>query len=125
MTYWVVGAMFDGSEDNLDSFIRRGYWYCWDPRHNAAVPAEVESRFPQQVQVDDRIAVKRMLGRGATEIEVRALGIVSDVDHDEWRIYVRWVLTNLARRVPLHGCAGSIHGPFDARDGWVREVFQL
>lgn len=124
MTYWVVGAMFGGSEDNLDLFIRRGYWYCWDPRHNTAIPTEVESRFPQ-VQVDDRIAVKRMLGRGETEIEVRALGIVTDVDHDEWRIYVRWVLTNLIRRVPLHGCAGSIHGPFDANDAWVREVFQL
>src|SRR6266496_983505 len=109
MAYWVVGAMFGGSEDNLKSFIRRGYWYCWDPRHSTVIPSEVESRFPQ-IQVDDRIAVKRMLSRGATEIEIRALGIVTDIDHDEWRIYVRWVLGDLTRRVPIHGCAGSIHG---------------
>jgi len=124
MAYWVVGAMFGGSEDNLESFLLRGYWYCWDPRHNADIPSEVESRFPQ-IQVGDRIAVKRMLGRGATEIEIRALGLVTDVDHDEWRIYVRWVIHDLARRVPLHGAAGSIHGPFDADDPWVRQVFQL
>lgn len=29
--YWLVGAMFGGSDDNLDTFIKRGYWYCWDP----------------------------------------------------------------------------------------------
>jgi hypothetical protein len=88
MAYWVVGAMFGGTEDQLDSFIRRGYWYCWDPQKNVSIPAEIQNRFPQ-VRIDDRIAVKRMSGRGATEIEIKALGIVNDVDYDEWRIYVR------------------------------------
>jgi len=116
--------MFGGKDDKLDELIRRGCWYCWDPWYNMKIPAEVENRFPQ-VQVGDRIAVKRMLGQGATEIEIRALGIVTDVDQEEWRIYVRWVMNNLNRRVSLHGCAGSIHGPFEASDSWVREIFQL
>jgi hypothetical protein len=124
MTYWVVGAMFGGTEDQLDSFILRGYWYCWDPKKNTSIPSEVQSRFPQ-IKVNDRIAVKRMLGRGAKEIEIRALGIVKDVDYNEWRIYVKWVLTDLNKIVPIHGCAGSLHGPFDQQDIWVREVFQL
>jgi hypothetical protein len=122
--YWVVGAMFGGNEDYLPVFLRRGYWYCWDPRHNIDIPSEVETRFPQ-IRTGDRIAVKRMLGRGSSEIEIRALGIVTDVDPAEWRVYVNWVVTGLARRVPIHGCAGSLHGPFQADDGWTREVFQL
>jgi len=78
-----------------------------------------------QIKKGDRIAVKRMLGRGAREIEIRALGLVTDVDKDEWRVYVNWLLVDLKRRVPLHGCGGSIHGPFSAEDEWVRQVFQL
>lgn len=35
MKYWVVGAMFGGSDDAFDSFMKRGYWYCWDPRANS------------------------------------------------------------------------------------------
>ncbi|MBU3055801.1 hypothetical protein [Pseudomonas indica] len=124
MQYWVVGAMFGGNEDNLATFIRRGYWYCWDPRRNQEIPQSVASRFPQ-IQIGDRIAAKRLLGAGSKEIEIRALGIVTDVDCNEWRVYVNWVVPVLARRVPLHGCAGSLHGPYEESDGWVREVFQL
>jgi hypothetical protein len=123
MPYWVVGAMFGGTDDQLQNFIRRGYWYCWDPRHGE-VPAAVQSLFPQ-IRVGDRIAVKRLLGKGASDIEIRALGIVRDVDLDEWRIYVNWLVSDLARRVPMHGCAGSIHGPYEADENWTRQVFQI
>jgi hypothetical protein len=124
MQYWVVGAMFGGSEDQLDTFVRRGYWYCWDPRRNAEIPDAVKTRFPQ-MRIGDRIAVKRLLGTGSKEIEIRALGIVKDVDAAEWRIYVTWIVSDLSRRVPLHGCAGSLHGPFESDDEWTRQVFQL
>jgi hypothetical protein len=66
-----------------------------------------------------------MLGRGPKEIEIRALGIVTNVDHDEWRVYVNWVVVGLKRKVPLHGCGGSIHGPYSAKHEWVRQVFHL
>lgn len=123
MSYWVVGAMFGGRDDQLENFILRGYWYCWDPR-DGEVPATVRTLFPQ-IQRDDRIAVKRLLGRGSSEIEIRALGIITDVDLREWRVYVNWLVPNLARRVPLHGAAASLHGPFQANDNWIREVFQI
>jgi len=29
--YWLVGAMFGGKHDALEMFLRRGYWYCWEP----------------------------------------------------------------------------------------------
>jgi hypothetical protein len=124
MNYWVVGAMFGGTDDQYATFMRRGYWYCWDPRRNDEIPADVQSRFAQ-IQQGDRIAVKRLLGRGATDMEVRAIGVVKDIDQGEWRVYVNWLLTDLTRKAPLHGCAASIHGPFQADDEWVRQVFQL
>lgn len=123
MSYWVVGAMFGGHEDQYDRFIRRGYWYCWEPGQSN-IPAETHSRF-EQIRTGDRIAIKRLLGRGSTEIEIRALGVVTDVDLDEWRVYVDWISQGLARRVPLHGCAGSIHGPFEHGDDWINAVFCL
>lgn len=124
MKYWVVGAMFGGTKDQYDTFLRRRYWYCWDPKTTEKIPSDVKARFPQ-IRRGDRIAVKRLLGRGATDMEIRALGIVTDVDVREWRVYVDWVLPRLTRRIPLHGCAGSLHGPFPADDDWTRQVFQL
>jgi len=66
-----------------------------------------------------------MLGQGATEVEVRAIGIVTDVDLEEWRVCVRWVLTDLTRRVPFHGWGRAIHGPYPENHEWVPQVFQL
>ncbi|WP_313057766.1 hypothetical protein [Stutzerimonas nitrititolerans] len=115
--YWIVGAMFGGCRDQLDTFIKRGYWYCWDP-HKARdneIPEQTIALF-KQIQRGDRLAVKKMLGRGSPSMEVRALGIVTDIDQDEWRIYVDWLVPNMSRLVPIRGCMGSIHGPFDGAD---------
>ena len=68
---WRLGGKVEPAE-------RRGYWFCWDPRRNDVIPSDVQNRF-SQIQPGDRIAVKRMLGRGATDMEVRAIGIVTDV----------------------------------------------
>lgn len=128
--YWVVGAMWGGSEDVLDTFITRGYWYCWDIGEASTAESDVgnsvsaqRERF-LQIKSGDRIAVKKMLGRGSTEIELRALGIVKEVDSKEWRAYVNWITDgSFSRRVPIKGCAASVHGPFNFSDPWTREVF--
>src|SRR5687768_10938294 len=96
MQYWVVGAMFGGSEDQLPLFLRRGYWYCWDPKENVDLPSAVSGRFPL-IRIGDRIAVKKMLGIGSNEIEIRSIGIVTDVDQKEWRVYVNWLVPELDR----------------------------
>ncbi len=128
--YWVVGAMWGGTDDVLDQFIRRGYWYCWDIGEESDATnttgnsvATQRERF-RQIKRGDRIAVKRMLGQGAQDMEVRALGIVRDVDFKEWRVYVRWVTRKgFKHAVPLHGCTAAVHGPYAASDPWVHEVF--
>lgn len=128
--YWVVGAMWGGTDDVLQQFIRRGYWYCWDigdtPDSDSTSGNSVTTqreRF-REIKRGDRIAVKKMLGRGASEMEVRAIGIVKDVDHKEWRVYVKWLTTkSFSRIVPLKGCTASVHGPFEFADDWTKEVF--
>lgn len=120
--YWVVGAMWEGGqEDRMDSFLRRGYWELGWKEPDA--PEQTSRR--DQIQSGDRIAVKKMLGKGSSEIEIRALGLVREVAADDKRIYVDWILTDLSRRVSSRGCFASIHGPFPAADDWTREVFQL
>jgi hypothetical protein len=128
--YWVVGAMWGGSEDVLSTFLKRGYWYCWDPKvasdSNSDAGNSVKAQRERflKIQEGDRIAVKKMLGQGATEIEIRALGIVKAVDTEEWRAYVAWITDEtFSRKVPIKGCTASVHGPFQNTDAWVREVF--
>jgi hypothetical protein len=121
MSYWVVGAMFGGHEDQLETFVRRGYWFLgWD---DAEQPAQTALR--DRIESNDRIAIKRMLGRGAQDIEIRALGIVREIDPVDRRIYIHWAVSELQRQVPAHGCFASIHGPFSPADEWTRLVFQL
>ena len=128
--YWVVGAMWGGTDDVLDTFLSRGYWYCWEKGDSSVADSDAgnsvstqRERFTQ-IKAKDRIAIKRMLGRGATEIEIRALGIVKEVDQKEWRVYVEWITPRgFSRKVPIKGCAASVHGPFEFSDPWVREVF--
>jgi hypothetical protein len=121
MKYWVVGATWGSENDQTELFLRRGYWQLgWDDED---APDQANRR--DQIKVDDRIAIKRMLGQGAIEIEIRAIGVVIDIDGDDKTIYIKWILTNLKRRVLSKGCFKSIHGPFTADDNWTNEVFRL
>ena len=121
MSYWVVGAMWGGHDDQLDTFVRRGYWFLGYTEEEQ----QAQNQRRDQIRVGDRIAIKRMLGQGASDIEIRALGVVTEIDPDDNRVYVRWAISNLGRTVPSRGCFASIHGPFAADDEWTRLVFQL
>jgi hypothetical protein len=120
--YWVVGAMWNGREDQSDKFIRRGHWFLgWSDDEQPA-----QARLRDQMRPGDRIAIKRMLGQGSPNIAVRALGVVKEMDEDN-RVYVDWLVDlradELEREVPSRGAYNSIHGPYTASDPWVKEVF--
>jgi hypothetical protein len=119
--YWVVGAMYSGHDDQAPKFIRRGYWVLgWD---DADAPDQAKRR--DEIRAGDRIAIKRMMGQGATEIRITGLGVVTEVDEDDKRVYVNWIANDLDRVVESRGCFKTIHGPFEADDPWVKEVFRL
>ena len=98
--YWVVGATIE-DQDHHEAFVRRGHWFMVNEK-----PEETAKRV--QIAVGDRIAIKRIIGHAAPEIEIRCLGIVRDNDLGEARVYVDWVLPNLQRRVPSRGCGSSV-----------------
>ena len=81
--YWMVGAMWGGHEDQSEVFIRRGYWFLgWSDEEQPTQAALRDKILP-----GDRIAIKRMLGQGSPNIEVRALGTVKEIDHDDKRVW--------------------------------------
>ena len=61
------------------------------------------------------MAIKRMLGKGATEVAIKALGVVEEVAQyralNVRMIYVKWVRIE-AKRVPFQGLGGAVHGPY-------------
>jgi hypothetical protein len=119
--YWVVGAMWDGRDDQSEKFFRRGYWFLgWDKGKQPLQDNRVD-----QMRPGDHIAIKRMLGQGSPNIAVRALGVIKEIDEDDKRVYVDWFVNGLEREVPGNGCFASIHGPFTADDPWVKEVFHI
>lgn len=119
--YWVVGAMWGGHDDQSEKFIRRGYWFLgWSDEEQ---PSQAKLR--DQIRPDDRIAIKKMLGKGSPNIQIRALGIVREIDEEDNRVYIDWLVRGLEREVPGHGAFASIHGPFREDDEWVKEVFRL
>lgn len=69
--------------------------------------------------------LKRMLGQCSPNIEIRALGIVKEIDPEDKRVYIHWAVSGLQRQMPSKGCFSSIHGPFLVEDEWTRLVFQL
>ncbi|HKB41228.1 MAG TPA: hypothetical protein VKD72_32680 [Gemmataceae bacterium] len=115
--YWIVGATI-GGQNYLEAFVRRGHWYMINEK-----PHEKEKR--EQIKPGDRIAIKRMTGPAQPEIEIRALGIVTENDLEEECVYVNWVVSGLERRVPSQGAYATIHGPFAQDDEWTRQAFQL
>ena len=125
--YWVVGAMFDGKDDAYERFIRGGYWFCGYSEQEQ--PAQVER--VNQIAIGDRIAIKRLLGQGSTQIEIRAIGVVKEteeiqlVDRKQRRIYVNWVIPELHRNVPIKRAFKAVNGPFPADEEWTRQVFQI
>lgn len=63
--YWVAGANVD-DENMVDDFIEHGFWFA---------DAERSQPLIKQIAVGDRIAIKRMLGYGATELRFTLLGL--------------------------------------------------
>lgn len=126
--YWVVGAMSGGKKDMLPVFLEEGYWHCWgiyedDPNWTPQVQKQQERM--KKMKRDDFIIVKKMLGRGEKNIEIRAIGAIKDVDFVKWRVYVNWlkVFEKGEKRVPIKGAAASIHGPFTHDNPWIQDIF--
>ena len=80
----------------------------------------------EKIQVGDRIAIKRMKGKGESDIRILHIGIVKGVIAEAKKVIfvVDWVAKDLDRDVESRGCFKSIHGPFP-KDEWIEKIFCL
>ena len=117
-------------------FVEQGVWIL-----GYADKGDHQRKRAAQIQAGDRIAIKRMKGRGQVSIRILHLGIVTGIPFRTLRqkgvgpqtpifiCTVNWVATDLDRDIADgKGCYKSIHGPFgpppaDLR--WIQEVFYL
>lgn len=123
MNYWVVGASWGGVEHQDKKFIEKAIWMLgWEKAEQAA-----QYKNASEIQQGDRIAIKRMKGKGKTGITIYHLGIIKGVILETNKVIctVDWVVTDLKRNIEdSRGCFKSIHGPFK-HDSWVEKVFCL
>lgn len=123
MSYWVVGASWGGVDHQDQKFISGGYWMLgWEKEDQ---PKQYEKA--SKMKPGDKIAIKRMKGKGQTGIQIMHIGIIKGVILETSKIIctVDWVRTDLNRNIEeSRGAFASIHGPFDL-DAWVQQVFCL
>lgn len=120
MNYWLVGASWGGEDHQDELFIQNGYWMLgWGQNEQ---PSQFKKG--EKINVGDRIAIKRMKGKGASDIKILHLGIVKGVisDIDKVICIVDWVVKDLNRDVESRGCFKSIHGPYQ-KDEWIEKIF--
>jgi len=121
INYWVVGATF-GDTDMYDEFIENGIWYMgWGEAQKSEYRISQFFDRIYQIKNNDRIAIKRLLGQGQTEIRIMGVGIVRKVIKEVF--FVDWIVKDMDRHVPINGCVGTIYGPFSYADDWTREIF--
>lgn len=119
MNYWVVGAFWGGRHQD-QKFIEQGIWMLGWEKGNQTERA-------LEMQPGDRIAIKRMKGKGQTGITIYHLGIIRGVIHEANKVIctVNWVATDLKRNIEeSRGCFASVHGPFK-HDAWIENIFCL
>lgn len=122
--YWLVGAYWDDKDDYTDVFVAAGYWQMGYSDQQKPEYA----RLRRSMKKNDRIAIKARGGKGKSHLIIKAIGIVQAMEpQDDGRVWVRWVLTDQARKVESKGKFSTIHGPLDpSRDAdWIHEIFTL
>jgi hypothetical protein len=117
--YWVAGANVD-DQNMVSDFIEHGFWFA---------DAVGSQQLIERIEVGDRIAIKRMLVQGATDVAVHAIGLVERVAQYramQFRmIYVKWLRITPERRVPFHGFAAALRGPFTEADEIIQGICRL
>ena len=129
--YWLVGAAWGGTEHRDEKFVQEGYWMLGWEADNPNSSAKTQYEKALNMEVGDRIAIKRMWGLEGDNSKIRILhiGIVKGVIKETNKVIckVDWVAINLKREVDSHGCLQSVHGPYTENDydGWIKNIFYL
>lgn len=126
--YWVVGATWDGVDHQDKAFIENKIWVLgYKEKDN-----EKQYQKAKKIKKNDRIAIKRMMGKGSTDIKILHTGIVEGVvDYGNLVIcVVNWIVKEKNIEVESKGAFASIHGPYKQgedkdTDVWLSKIFSL
>jgi hypothetical protein len=118
--YWIAGAMVS-NQNMVETFIKHNFWFG---------DKETAQDKIARIKKGDRMAIKKMLGQGASKVAIKAIGIVEEIGNYnalQFRIvYVNWVdFRDEDRKVPFSGFGGTIHGPYDGSEPIIQEIFTL
>ncbi len=116
--FWIVGSTVSG-QDMVAIFIKHGLWFG---------DKDTAQNKIDQIAVGDRIALKKMKGRGATEVAIKAIGVVEEIgEYNALNfkiIYVNWIRTE-GKTTPFSGLGGTIRGPLGQSEDIVSSIFNL
>jgi hypothetical protein len=104
----------------LPTFLKRGYWQNGYERTN-----EGYNEVFDKLREGDRIAVKRMNGKGSRTMRIMAIGRVVDIDSDGYTVFVKWLIQFKGREVPISGLMGTLYGPYKYTDQWIHPIFSI
>lgn len=128
INYWLVGASWDGSDHQDKEFIENKIWVLGYQENES----KQQYQKAQKIKKNDRIAIKRMMGKGSPEIKILHIGIVEGVvDYGNLVIcVVNWLVVNKNKTIESKGCFASIHGPYKIgssieKDNWLNNIFSL
>lgn len=124
--YYLAGA-FWGRDDQYNDFITSGRWESGYKSGDDEFP-KVESVL-KQMRKGDRIAIKKKLGQGKSQIMIRAIGIIKSIDLERAIVYVDWIVTGMKRKVACKNVLATLHGPYyrtsQNHAEWIQEIFSL
>lgn len=118
--YWVVGASWDGV-DQAPRFVANSMWIL-------GYEDGPQVKLAKKMKPGDRIAIKKMMGRGQSTIRITHVGIIKGVEKRVSNVLcsVNWVARDLNRQVKARGRGSfqTVLGPIP-HDSWVEKVFCL
>ena len=120
---YFLGGAYWNNEDQYPDFIESGRWETGsDKKTRDCLPCL------EQMQNGDRIAIKKMLGQGSSQIQIRAIGIIKLVDTDRGIVYVDWIRKGMKRKVDSSNAFSTLHGPYlntGKHADWINQIFCL
>ena len=120
--YFLGGAYWD-DEDQYPDFIESGRWESgWKPSEDKFMP------IMKKMRKGDRIAIKKMLGQGSSQIQIRAIGMIKFIDTHRGIVYVNWIRTGMKRKVHSSNAFSTLHGPYvniGKHADWINQIFCL
>ena len=92
INYWLVGSSFGGENHQDKNFVENKIWVLGYKKDSS----EKQYETAKTIKKNDRIAIKRMMGKGSEDVRILHVGIVEGVvDYGNLvTCVVNWIVVN-------------------------------